>query len=121
MKIQAYSVYDTATATYQKPFFAPADGLVMREFQDICTKADTPYSAHPEDYSLIRLATFDDQTGKFTDEINECLATGLEVVALSRNVNRDNLEFLDRTIPDNTKMEPTLADLKNNLSEGSDA
>ncbi len=112
MKTQIYSVYDTATGTYQKPFFAPADGLVTREFQDICTKADTPYSAHPEDYSVCRLGSFDDQTGKLTDENNECLATGLEVVALSRNVNRDQLEMLDRSIP---------KELADNLSQGSDA
>ncbi len=112
MKSQIYSVYDMATGTYQKPFFAPADGLVTREFQDICSKADTPYFAHPEDYTINRLGSFDDQTGKLSDEMNECLATGLEVVALSRNVNRDNLEALDRAIP---------KELADNLSQGSDA
>ncbi len=95
MKTQLYSIYDTAAGIYTKPIFAQADGIVTREFQDLCVKADHPYGEHPEDYSLIRLGVFDDQTGKITNEENETLATGLEMVALSRNVNRDNVEQLD--------------------------
>jgi hypothetical protein len=95
MKTQLYAIYDTASGTYQKPVFARADGEVTREFQSLCTDAESPYGQHPEDYSLFRLAIFDDLTGKITDEKNECLATGLELVALSRNVNRDNIEALD--------------------------
>ena len=92
MKTQLYSIYDTASGIYDKVVFAPSDGIVTREFQDLCTSADHPYGQHPEDYSLFRLGSFDNLTGTVTDEKNECLATGLELVALSRNVNRDNIE-----------------------------
>ncbi len=100
MKTQLYSVFDTASGVYSKPIFARADGEVSREFQTLCTKADHPYADHPEDYSLIRCGIFDDSTGMLTNEANETLCTGLEVVALSRNVRRDNLE-LALDIPDN--------------------
>jgi len=98
MKVNLYAIYDTAAGIYDKMVFAPADGMVTREFQDLCTNAEHPYGQHPEDYSVFRLGQFDNLTGKVTDERNECLATGLEVVALSRNVNRDRVEELDLKI-----------------------
>jgi len=85
MKTQIYSIFDTASGTYQKPTFARADGEIMREFQNISTDLKHPCGEHPEDYSLIRLGTFCDQTGLVTDEPNETLATGLEMVALLRS------------------------------------
>lgn len=98
MKTQLYAIFDTAAGIYTKPIFARADGEVTREFQSLCTSNDHPYGQHPEDYSLFRLGIFDDQTGKLTDEANECLATGLEMVALSRNVDRDNMEKFELDI-----------------------
>ncbi len=84
MKTNIYSIYDTASATYQKPIFARADGEIMREFQNICSEKEHPCGQHPEDYSLIRLGNFNDQNGLVINEENECLATGLEMIALSR-------------------------------------
>lgn len=98
MKTQLYSIYDTASGTHQKPIFARADGEITREFKSLCTNAEHPVGQHPEDYALIRLGSFDDLTGKLINEENETLATGLEMVALSRNVNRDQLELLDEKI-----------------------
>ncbi len=100
MKTQIYSIYDTASATYQKPTFARTDGEIMREFQNICVDKKHPCGEHPEDYSLMRLGNFDDQTGLVNDELNECLATGLEMVALSRSTK--NIAAL------NKELEPTL-------------
>ncbi len=98
MKTTLYAIFDTASGTYQKPIFARADGEIMREFQNICTDADHPCGAHPEDYSLFRLGNFNDQNGAVSNEQNVCLATGLEVVANSRMVHRDQMDMLDTTV-----------------------
>ncbi len=98
MKTQLYAIYDTAAGIYTRQVFAQADGVITREFSDLVTNAESPYGQHPEDYSIFRLGVFDDQTGKITDEKNECLGTGLELVALSRNVNRDAQEELELKI-----------------------
>ncbi len=90
MKTQIYSIYDTAAATYQKPTFARTDGEIMREFQNICTDKEHPCGQHPEDYNLMRLGNFNDQNGLVINEENECLATGLEMVALLRNKEKGN-------------------------------
>lgn len=89
MKTQIYSIFDLASATYQKPIFARADGEIMREFQNICTDKEHPCGQHPEDYSLIRLGSFNDQNGVVKNEENECLCTGLETVALERATKRN--------------------------------
>ncbi len=91
MKTNLYAIFDTAAGIYDRMVFAQADGMVTREFQDLCVDAEHPYGQHPEDYSLFRLGNFDNLTGKILDEKNECLCTGLEVVAVSRNVKEGSL------------------------------
>ncbi len=98
MKTNLYAIYDTACGVYTKMVFAQADGMVTREFQDLVNDAESAIGQHPEDYSIFRLGNFNDLTGLIVNEDNECLATGLEMVALSRNVKRDQLEKLDDKI-----------------------
>ncbi len=86
MKVQCYAIFDTCSGIYEKPFFHTADDAVRREFQDVATAADHAISRHPEHYSVWRLATFDNQTGKITNEPNECLWTAIEAISQSQNV-----------------------------------
>jgi len=87
MKTQIYAIFDTASGVYQRPMFARTDGEIMREFQNICMDRKHPCGQHPEDYSLFRLANFDDINGEVNNEANECLATGIETISLA-NGNR---------------------------------
>ncbi len=102
MKLNIYSIYDTASGLYSRPFFCQSDGEAQRSFQDLATDAEHPVGKHPEDYSLFRLGIFSDLTGDFTDEKNECLCTGLETVAQSRTVNKAGIQEL------NQQLEPSL-------------
>ena len=95
MKLNIYTIYDTAAAVYLRPFFMQSDGQAMRSFTDIATDANHDVGKHPEDYSLIRLGIYDDNSGTLHNENNECLATGLEVVAHSRNIDRNQLKLID--------------------------
>ncbi len=105
MKTQIYSIYDTASGTYQKPIFARTDGEIMREFQNICMDAEHPCGQHPEDYSLVRMGNFNDQNGQIVNEDNECLSTGLEMLALGKS------QRLNKQQPD------MFADLTGKLAE----
>lgn len=98
MKQNIYSIYDTASGLYSRPFFTKSDAEAVRSFSDIATDAEHPIGAHPEDYTLFRLGTFDDVCGELHNEANESLATALELVSKSRNVNRDNLELFDKEL-----------------------
>ncbi len=88
MKTQIYSIFDTASGTYQKPIFARVDGEIVREFGNICTDKEHPCGQHPEDYSLFRLGNFNDRDGVVKNEDNVCLCTGLEIVARVRSMNK---------------------------------
>jgi len=90
-----YSIYDVATGAYMNPFLMPADGQAMRAFSDLATDKNHEVGKHPEDYSLFRLGTFDNNKGYVTqDERIECLMTALEAIAAQRGRNEtDELPF----------------------------
>ncbi len=92
MKLNIYSIFDTASGLYSRPFFTQADAEALRSFNDLAIDKDHPVGAHPEDYTLFRLGTYDDGRGFLQNEENESLATALELVAKSRNVNKDQLD-----------------------------
>jgi len=103
MKLNIYTIYDTASGAYMRPFFGQSDGQAVRSFKDISTDADHEIGKHPEDYSLWRIGAFNDQTAKIDPEDKECLATALELVAAARNVDKDRMEELNENV---TKMSP---------------
>lgn len=100
MKMNIYSIFDTAAGIYQRPFTGNTDGEVTRSFGDICTDAEHPIGQHPEDYTLFRLGTFNDGTGEIMPIPPMKVATALELISLSRRVNRDQIELLDESIKD---------------------
>ena len=73
------SVFDKATQHYMRPFTAMTGGEAMRLFEDEVRKPGTPFNAHPEDYALFQIATFDDQTGKITAIEPLCLRRAHEI------------------------------------------
>lgn len=98
MKLNAYTIFDTASGVYMRPFFAAADGEALRGFKDIATDATHQVGKHPEDYTLFRLGSFNDTTAALQGEAPEKLMTGLEAVSIDRQVNRDQLEIFDKEI-----------------------
>jgi hypothetical protein len=96
MKMNVYSIYDTAAAVYLRPFFMQSDGQALRSFSDIANDAEHDIGRHPEDYTLVRIGDFNDQNGQLIPESPESLITGLEAVAAHRNkVDRHALQEFD--------------------------
>jgi len=98
MKLNAYTIYDVASGIYLRPFFSQADGQAMRGFKDISTDADHDVGKHPEDYTLYRIGSFNERTGKLEGEELEKLTTGLECVHAAQKVDRQQLDLLDEEI-----------------------
>ena len=88
MKLNIYSIFDTASGLYSRPFFTQSDGEAVRSFNDIATDVEHPIGKHPEDYTLFRLGVFDDIKGHFHDESNQSLMTALETIASTRQLRR---------------------------------
>lgn len=68
MKLLIVAVRDRAADAFMRPFFVPTRGMAIRSFQDEVNRAapDNSMNAHPEDYDLFALGTFDEETGQFT-------------------------------------------------------
>ena len=108
MKLNAYVIYDAASASYQRPFFVNADGAAIRAFGDLTKDQAHPIGQHPEDYSLHRIGTFDDNNAKFNTEDKECLITGLE--AASQNTATLAMESKNVHAPENNPFLPPQQD-----------
>lgn len=98
MRLVAYTVFDTASGVYQRPFFMHADGEARRIFADLCADAEHPVGKHPEDYSLFRIGMYDDNKGVLSAETLECLCTGLEMVAQARNIAPGSLREMGANV-----------------------
>ncbi len=92
MKLNLYTIYDTAAAFYKDPFALQTDEQAKREFGDIFD-GDNPISKHPEHYYLVKLGTFNNANGEIEQTPGKpTLLTGLEALALK---NIDNNEIND--------------------------
>lgn len=78
MKTIICSIYDKATEAYMRPWTAQTEGQAVRMFEDEVLKEGTPVNAHPEDYALFRMGTFDDNKGVESEE-PVCLRRAHEV------------------------------------------
>jgi hypothetical protein len=84
MKLNVYAIFDTAAAVYKQPFMMRTDGEAVRGFMDLCIRDGNEINSHPEHFSLYKLGKFDDSTGKYSDNVLECLMTAHEAVAKSQ-------------------------------------
>ena len=53
-------VKDRALDAYLIPFYVPSVGVAERSFSDEVVSKDSPMRAHPEDYDLYYVGTYDD-------------------------------------------------------------
>lgn len=66
-KLQILAVYDVAVGAFMRPMFVPSKGVAVRSFQDEVGNKESPMNKHPEDYSLMFLGVYDEETGSFED------------------------------------------------------
>lgn len=62
--MRMYSVFDSAVGAYMQPFFARTRGEAIRMFTDACQDEKGRFIAHPQDYELYEIASWDDASGK---------------------------------------------------------
>ncbi len=96
MKLNLYTIYDTAAAYYKNPWCANTDEEAMREFADIFN-GDNPIARHPEHYYLMRMGTFDTETGTMIQDQArvQTLLTGLEALAAATKDKNEIQQSLD--------------------------
>lgn len=82
-KLIVVSVFDSAVQAYNRPFYVPSRGLAVRSFTDEVNRKDAnnAMNAHPSDFDLCVLGTWDEDTGGFTNVDNiEVLCRAKDVI-----------------------------------------
>lgn len=65
MILKAFAFLDTKVGTFSAPFFFPHEGYAVRAAIECGSDLSTSIGRHPYDFTLYRLADFDDQLGSF--------------------------------------------------------
>lgn len=68
MKHSMFAVHDTKAGAFLPPFIFHAEGMAKRVFADCVNDPKHAFGRHPEDYTLFRIAEYDDRTGTVTKE-----------------------------------------------------
>lgn len=63
MKSTVYSVYDRTAKLYAAPFIEKNDGTAMRAITDVMRDPNHQFVQHCNDYALVKIAEYDDETG----------------------------------------------------------
>lgn len=76
MEWKLMTVYDTKAGIYDRPFVARSNGEAIRGFSDAINDAKTTIGKHPEDFNLMEIGIYNDQTGEVDRKKITCLITG---------------------------------------------
>ena len=66
MKLQMFSIYDTVSKLYARPFFDINDSTAKRNLRAAINDPKSGLSENINDYRLYLIGEFDDQSGSFT-------------------------------------------------------
>lgn len=76
------AIHDRCAKTFGRPFFVQNTGVAIRSFTDEINNSnpENQLYAHPDDFDLFYLGTYDDSTASFSLEEKRCIAVGKDVV-----------------------------------------
>ncbi len=63
MILVQYTIWDSKADAYITPFFSVNDEVAIRSFSSACTDEGHDFYRHAEDYTLFRVATFNQADG----------------------------------------------------------
>lgn len=76
-----FSIRDAAADAFLPPFVLPKTDMAKRTFGACVNSEDHQFAAYPEDYTLMEIGTFDDETGFVTQDMPpKSLGNGLNYV-----------------------------------------
>lgn len=79
MKVNLYCIYDVKTSVFHAPTCAINDHGAKRHFSKIFADPRHPYYDYSEDYSLICVGQFSDESGEVNGSVHEHVCSGNEL------------------------------------------
>lgn len=86
MKVKVYAVLDSASGVYDGPVPCNADGVALRNFENMAKRKDSPIGMNPECYSLWRVGEWNDATGEIVPLTKECLGYAMDLITPNEEV-----------------------------------
>ena len=80
MKLEVFAVHDTAADAFLSPHFFQTPAIAIRAFGQSCSQPDTQFHAHPSDYTLFHIGTFDQSDASLTPCTPHAVAKALDFV-----------------------------------------
>lgn len=91
MRLQLCALKDLALDAFQRPFYAQTTNHAKRMFTDLMADQNSEAARHPADFALYHLGTWDDHTGKTTDNAQpELLMRGTDASKFTGRPDRKN-------------------------------
>lgn len=64
MKKVICSIHDAAAGSFSAPVVFPSIGVAVRQFGEECSREGSQLKAHPSDFTLHNIGSFDDETAQ---------------------------------------------------------
>ncbi len=87
-----FTVHDSCSGVYDRPFVGRSEADAIRSFGDIAMDAEHPIGKHPEHFSLYRLGTYDDNSGKLVPCDSVHVVSAVDLIAAARNIAPGSLK-----------------------------
>lgn len=66
MKKSIYAIHDSKVKAYLQPFFMRTHGEAIRSFGEICSDEKSQFNKYPEDFAMLHIGDWDEETGTVT-------------------------------------------------------
>lgn len=76
--LQAFAVRDIKSELYSQPHFVQTLAVALRGFQTACEDTSTQLNAHPEDFSLYHIGSFNIENGQLENIIPQQISNASE-------------------------------------------
>ena len=82
-----YSIYDKKSEIYAPPFIELTNGTAIRAVTDLLNRPEMPFNKYPEDYTLVKIGSWDEFAGIPTaDNPPEIV---IELITLSEAIKKE--------------------------------
>lgn len=88
-----FTIHDKKAEAYLPPFFLPQTGMATRTFADCCNDEKHAFSKHPQDYTLMALGTYDDNTAIMITTPPESIGNGLDFLKPELETEHEEIRF----------------------------
>ncbi len=93
MLINMFAIFDSKAGAYLQPFFSQSRGVALRSFMGASADASHDFNKYPEDFSLVELGEFDQESGKLVAYSNPTnLGSALQLSSQTNNTPSDLAE-----------------------------